>query len=246
MPPHVSRKRLRSRSPVKSARVEKASAKGKGNAKAQVTPKNKAIPRKSTLFDDLDAGAKQRSAEKTKSALQQMHEDEDDASDSSSLSSHSDAEFEDLPAVKRQKIANETVDESEDDDDMEFEDVPDHERQADPVLSGDLELTLYQDKIPLSTNLGKRDRQNRRNKPESSLIEVQATMISHLPPRLWEDVERWRRSSGLDVAQDEVPKGKKNATGKPQLKSSKGKESKQPRNLRGIGESCRKARERRS
>ncbi|KAK7956218.1 Rad4 transglutaminase-like domain-containing protein [Apiospora aurea] len=244
MPPHVSRKRLRSRSPVKGARVEKASAKGKGNAKAQVTPKNKAVPRKSTLFDDLDAGAKQRSAEKTKSALQQMHEDEDGPSDSSSLSSHSDAEFEDVPAVKRQKIGNETVDESEDDDDMEFEDVPDHERQADPVLSGDLELTLYQDKIPLSTNLGKKgptkqEKQARvlthcmhvqflmwHNSIRNSWLcdqEVQATMISHLPPRLWEDVERWRRSSGLDVAQDEVPKDKKNDKGKPQLKSSKGK-----------------------
>ncbi|KAK8051965.1 Rad4 transglutaminase-like domain-containing protein [Apiospora rasikravindrae] len=226
-----------------------ASAKGKGNAKAQVTPKKEAIPRKSTLFDDLDAGAKQRSAEKTKSALQQMHEDEDDASDTSSLSSHSDAEFEDVPVVKRQKVGNETVDESEDDDDMEFEDVPDHERQADPVLSGDLELTLYQDKIPLSTNLGKKgptkqEKQARvlthcmhvqflmwHNSIRNSWLcdqEVQATMISHLPPRLWEDVERWRRSSGLDVAQEEVPKGKKNAKGTPQTKSKgKGKQAAQ-------------------
>ncbi|KAK8090791.1 Rad4 transglutaminase-like domain-containing protein [Apiospora phragmitis] len=250
MPPHVPRKRLRSRSPVKGARVEKASARGKGNAKAQVTPKKRAIPRKSTLFDDLDAGVKQRSAEKVKSALQQMHEDEDDASDSSSLSSHSDAEFEDVPAAKRQKVGNETVDASEDDDDMEFEDVPDHEHQSDPVLSGDLELTLYQDKIPLSTNLGKKgptkqEKQARilthcmhvqflmwHNAIRNSWLcdqEVQAIMISHLPPRLWEDVERWRRSSGLDAAQEEeVPKDKKNVKGKPQLRSKgKGKQAAQ-------------------
>lgn len=243
MPPHVPRKRLRSRSPVNGARVEKAPATGKGSAKAQVTPKKRAIPRKSTLFDDLDAGAKQRSAEKTKSALQQMHEDEGDASDSSSLSSHSDAEFEDVPAAKRQKVGKENVDESEDDDDMEFEDVPDQEHQSDPVISGDLELTLYQEKIPLSTNLGKKgptkqEKQARilthcmhvqflmwHNAIRNSWLsdqEVQAIMISHLPPRLWEDVERWRRSSGLDVAQEEAPKDKKNAKGKPQAKS-KGK-----------------------
>ena len=230
---------------MNGARVEKASAKGKASAKAQVTPKKKPVPRKSTLYDDLHAGAKQRSAEKTKSALQQMHEDEDD--DSSSLSSHSDAEFEDVPAAKRQKVDEEAADEAEEDDDMEFEDVPDHGQQSEPVLSGDLELTLYQEKIPLSTNLGKKgptkqEKQARvlthcmhvqfllwHNAVRNSWLcdqEVQAFMISQLPPRLWEDVERWRRSSGLDVAQEEIPKDKISVKGKLQPKS-KGK-GKQP------------------
>ncbi|KAK7997199.1 hypothetical protein PG989_005239 [Apiospora arundinis] len=248
MPPTVSRKRLRSSSPVNGARVEKASAKGKGSAKAaHVTPKKKPVPRKATLFEDLDAGAKQRSAEKTKSALQQMHEDEDDE-DSSSLSSHSDAEFEDVPSVKRRKVDKGVVDdESEDDEDMEFEDVPDHEEQAEPVLSGDLELTLYQEKTPLSSNLGKKgptkqEKQARvlthcmhvqflmwHNAVRNSWLcdeEVQAIMISHLPPRLWAEAERCRRSSGLDVAEEEVPKDTKNTKGKSQPKS-KGK-GKQP------------------
>lgn len=32
--------------------------------------------------------------------------------------------------------------------------------------------------------------------------EVQAIMISHLPPRLWDEVDRWRRNSGLDIPED--------------------------------------------
>ncbi|KAK1623033.1 Rad4 transglutaminase-like domain-containing protein [Colletotrichum phormii] len=35
--------------------------------------------------------------------------------------------------------------------------------------------------------------------------EVQAIMMSHVPPRLWEEVERWRRTSGLDTKPKPTP-----------------------------------------
>jgi xeroderma pigmentosum group C-complementing protein len=248
MPPHVPRKRVRTPSPVEGDRVSKSSSKGKAKAKASATVVPP--PRKSTLFDDLETGAKNRSAEKTKSALQQMHDD-----DSSSLTSlsDSDVEFEDVPVAKRQKIAGGSEDEEDDDDDddIEFEDVPNQEPRPDPVPSGDLELTLYQDnRVPLLMNLAKkgaskREKQIRNvthcmhvqfllwhNAVRNSWLcdeEVQAIMISHLPPRLWEEVDRWRQSSGLEVKDEPSLKSRKGAKDKTSTKSNKGKGKKPAR-----------------
>lgn len=237
---------MRTPSPVERDTGKKSSGKAKAKASATDVPP----PRKSTVFDDLDAGAKNRSAEKTKSALQQMHDD-----DSSSLSSLSDSdiEFEDIPVAKRQKFGkgsrDEDADEDDDDDeDIEFEDVPHQEPRPDPVPSGDLELTLYQDnRVPLLTNLAKKGASKREkhirnvthcihvqfllwhNAVRNSWLcdeEVQAIMISHLPPRLWEEVDRWRQSSGLEVIDEPAPKIKKGAKDKTSIKSKgKGKQA---------------------
>ncbi|KAI1333011.1 Rad4-domain-containing protein [Xylariaceae sp. FL0255] len=229
MPPHLPRKRLQ-RTPSPDGgrvRVEKPSAK----AKKKQTPVAKArVPaRKSTLFDALDSSSKKGSAEKTKAAIQQMHNDDDS---SSSLSSLSDAEFEDVPPAKRQKTSNESEG-SGDDEEMEFEDVPAHDQPSvlEPEL-GDLELTLYSDNrtFPLASEIGKKGPSKREkairvsthcihvqfllwhNAMRNSWLcdeEVQAIMISHLPPRLWDEHDRWKRSSGLDIPEETSKKGSK-------------------------------------
>ncbi|KAI8632480.1 Rad4-domain-containing protein [Xylariaceae sp. FL1651] len=233
MPPLVPRKRLlRTPSPDGHGRIAKQSSKGK----AKSTPVAKVIPRKSTLFDDLDSASKKGSAEKTKAAIQQMQDDDD----SSSLSSLSDAEFEDVPAAKRQRTRHSSDgSDGDEDEDMEFEDVPSHghQNQPEPEL-GDLELTLYRDDrvLPLASELGKKGPSKREkairisthcvhvqfllwhNAIRNSWLcdqEVQAIMISHLPPRLWEEVDRWKRNSGLEVSEDlpkKETKGGKSAT----------------------------------
>lgn len=231
MPPHVPRKRMRSPSDDNGQPSSK-SRKGKGKA----SPVAPLTPRKPTLFEDLDSDVKKGSAEKTKQALRQMHEDFNDSD--SSLSSLSDADFEDVPTAKRQKVNHDS--EGSDDEDMEFEDVPSHElQQPDLEFEGDLELNLYQNnQITLAKELGKKGPSKREkairvsthcmhvqlllwhNAIRNSWLcdeELQAIMISHLPPRLWDEVDRWRLSSGLDIP-DEIPKkltrGKTNQKGK--------------------------------
>ncbi|KAI1401214.1 Rad4-domain-containing protein [Hypoxylon fuscum] len=235
MPPYLPRKRLRTASPDNGDQAAKKANKGK----AKATP---VTPRKTTLFDDLDASSKKGSAEKTMLALQQMHEVADD-NDDSSLSSLSDADFEDVPTSKRQKVNH--VSEASEDDDMEFEDVPSHELpQPDPEVEGDLELTLYQNNQTLASDLGKKGASKREkairisthcmhvqfllwhNAIRNSWLcdqEVQAIMISHLPPRLWDEVDRWRRNSGLDVPEDapqKPTKGKAKPKGKGKQRAS--------------------------
>ncbi|KAJ8125262.1 hypothetical protein O1611_g8377 [Lasiodiplodia mahajangana] len=180
-----------------------------------------------------------------------MHEDDDD---STSLSSLSDTQFEDVPTVKRQKTAhNAGPGESDDDDDedVEFEDVPSHEQQNQPEPEpeqGDLELTLYRDNrvLPLASELGKKGPSKREkairvtthcihvqfllwhNAVRNSWLcdqEVQAILLSHLPPRLWEEVDRWKLNSGLEAPSNPSrpeEKAKKNAKGKGKTKE-KGK-----------------------
>ncbi|KAI0433590.1 Rad4 transglutaminase-like domain-containing protein [Xylaria sp. FL1042] len=222
MPPHVPRKRLL------PSDGDGHVMKQPRQATIESTPVTNISPaRKTTLWDDLDSASKRGSAEKTKAALQQMQEDQDDTT---SLSSLSDTQFEDIPAPKRLKTDHDT-DESDDEEDVEFEDVPSHEPQyqPDPEL-GDLELTLYQDNrtLPLASELGKKGPSKREkairiathcihvqfllwhNAVRNSWLcdqEVQAILLSHLPVRLWEEVDRWKRNSGLEAT--EHPPGRK-------------------------------------
>ncbi|TGJ86205.1 hypothetical protein E0Z10_g2534 [Xylaria hypoxylon] len=175
-----------------------------------------------------------------------MQEDKDD---STSLSSLSDAQFEDVPAFEHQKTSHD-ADES-DDEDIEFEDVPSHEpqNQPEPELGdlGDLELTLYRDDrvLPLASELGKKGPSKREkairiathcihvqfllwhSAVRNSWLcdqEVQAILLSHLPPRLWEEVDRWKRNSGLDIPghpSGNEAKVKKSTKGKGKQKSSR-------------------------
>lgn len=210
MPPHVPRKRLREASPgIETQRVR---------GKIQKPSKSSSNHRKTTLYDDLDAAATSHSLETSGPALHHFSNDDDDDDDSDgSLSSLSDAEFEDVPLAKRPKL-----DASSDDENLQFEDVaaPLSLAADAPVISGDLELTLNRDtRISLTNPFGlkkgvsKRERMVRNathclhvmcllwhNAIRNSWLcdqEVQAIMLSHLPPRVWEDVDRWRRNSGL-------------------------------------------------
>ncbi|KAI1779681.1 Rad4-domain-containing protein [Hypoxylon cercidicola] len=243
MPPLVPRKRLRSPTDDDGQPTKKSSkAKGKGKGKDKVAPVAYVTPRKPTLFEDLDSDSKKGSAEKTKQALRQMHEDVNDSD--SSLSSLSDADFEDVPTAKRQKVDHGS--EGSDDEDMEFEDVPSLEfQQPDHEFEGDLELNLHQhNEITLASQLGKKGPSKREKAIRASTHcmhvqfllwhnairnswlcdkELQAIMISHLPPRLWDEVDRWRLSSGLDKPND-IPKkstrGKTSQKGKGKQRAS--------------------------
>ncbi|KAI0872920.1 Rad4 transglutaminase-like domain-containing protein [Hypoxylon argillaceum] len=219
MPPHVPRKRLT----VAEGDGHIAEQSRKTNVESTLVTK---LPtRKSTLWDDLNSASNKGSAEKTRAVIQQMQNDDD----STSLSSLSDTQFEDVPVAKRQKLGQEVdADDSDDDDEeMEFEDVPSHEQQNEPEPElGDLELTLYQDNrvLPLASELGKKGPTKREkairtathcihvqfllwhNAIRNSWLcdqEAQAILLSHLPPRLWEEVDRWKRNSGLEIPEDQ-------------------------------------------
>ncbi|OIW32581.1 Rad4-domain-containing protein [Coniochaeta ligniaria NRRL 30616] len=148
-----------------------------------------------------------------------------------------DLEFEDVPLPKRRK--DEPVPSDDEDEDIEFEDVRNYHFDVDeaPLPSGDLELTLIRDeRISLENKFDKKGPSKRERKVRISTHcvhvmflmwhnsvrnswlcdpEVQGMLLSHLPPGLWDEVERWRRNSGLEVA---VEPPKKTVTAK-----SKGK-----------------------
>lgn len=230
MPPSVPRKRLRDED-------------GESSQKKAKTVATKAPPRKPTLFDDLDATSTPRTSGRSSRAPVKYGDSSDDES---ALSSLSDADFEDVLTAKPPK-ADEPSD--DDDDDIEFEDVP-HVASAvpeGPEPSGDLELTLYRDPhVSYEDALGdkkgptKRERRIRitthcvhvqflmwHNAIRNSWLcdpEVQGLLLSHLSPSLWEEVERWRRNSGLQPQGESKPKVSKDTKGKGKSKPTpKGK-----------------------
>src|SRR3569833_1297964 len=219
MPPHVPRKRLRNASPPQQ---EETPRKDKGKGKANLTQ-----PRKRTLFDDLDGNGDAPSSRRDNPALRHLEQMEDD---DSPLSSLSDVEFEDVHVSKRAKLAE--PDES-DDEDIEFEDVQMAHIAAPeaPQPSGDLELTLIKDsRVSLTNPFGekkgpsKRERSVRNathclhvmslmwhNAVRNSWLcdpELQGIMVSHLPRYLLDEVEKWRRNSGLETGQEKKAKKK--------------------------------------
>ncbi|KAK0715515.1 Rad4 transglutaminase-like domain-containing protein [Lasiosphaeris hirsuta] len=233
MPPYVPRKRVRDKSPTPEEihTPKDKKNKGKAKAKAVIAPR-----RKPTLFDDLDASSTPRSSTLNGSTARVIDDSQDD---DSSLTSLSDAEFEDVPPPKRLKLDTHTAEEEEDeeDEDIEFEDVEVPQSAVPDVqVSGDLELTLTRDtRINMANALGKKgpSKQERKVRVSAHCIhvqllmwhnairnawlcdpEVQGTLLSHIPPRLWEEVDRWRRNSGLEVVVEEPPKQNKGARGK--------------------------------
>lgn len=240
MPPHVPRKRLREDSPQRS----QPKRKGKATATA-IAP-----PRKPTLFDDLDSTISPKSEGKARKQVIELSDDDD----SSSLSSLSDADFEDVPGAKRQKTeADSTKDDEDEDEDIEFEDVsyptlaP---QQAQGPNEGALELTLSHVPTANYADFGgkkgpsKKERQARiathcmhvqflmwHNAIRNSWLcdpITQGIVLSHLPPGMWDEIERFRRSCGLDLYEETPtkttkrgPKGKTSGKGG---KSSKANE----------------------
>lgn len=218
MPPLVPRKRLRDDSPTRTDDQQQAKKKPTTTT---------IVPRKATLYDDLD-GSVASSSSKPKAPIF-IHGDDSD----SSLTSLSDEEFEDVPLPTKTRRANES--DSDDDDDIEFEDVeaPAAAAPDAPITSGDLELTLNRDtRISLTNPFGekkgpsKRERKVRNathcihvlsllwhNAVRNSWLcdpELQAIMVSHIPPKLWDYIDRWRRNSGL--VEGETPSPKANRT----------------------------------
>lgn len=238
MPPHVPRKRLREDSPQRNDLKRK----GKATATAQATAI--APPRKPTLFDDLDSTISPKSEGKARKQVIELSDDDD----SSSLSSLSDADFEDVPGVKRQKVeADSAKDDEDEDEDIEFEDVsyptlaP---RQAQGPNQGALELTLSH--VPTATYAdfgGKKgpSKKERQARIATHCMHVQFLMwhnairnawlcdpvtqgivLSHLPTGIWDEIERFRRSCGLDLHEETSKQPpKRTPKGKPSGRASK-------------------------
>ncbi|TLD27237.1 hypothetical protein PspLS_04943 [Pyricularia sp. CBS 133598] len=218
MPP---RKRLRDASP--SANAGSSST----GTKRQKTKVNLAAPpRKATIFDSIDTVSTPGASAKTRSPADILGvSDEDD----SSLSSLSDKEFKDVVAAADRSldVADEDDGSDDDDDDIEFEDVqaslaPFAEEAA---PSGDLELTLDLDgRISLTNEYGNKKGPSKRERITRNAVhrvhvmflmwhnavrnswlcdaEVQGLLLSHIPPRVWEEYERWRRASALDTIKE--------------------------------------------
>ncbi|KAK2010792.1 Rad4 transglutaminase-like domain-containing protein [Colletotrichum eremochloae] len=237
MPPHVPRKRLHEESPVKSSPKRQQLAKG------QPKPTTPSARRKPTLYDDLDATTTPDSSKTGRSALDVLS----DSDETSALSDLSDGDFEDVPVANAQKA--EELSDNDDNDDIEFEDVPAPitTLAKAATTSQDLQLTLdagfgtaINDPYGDKKGPTKREKKIRivthcihvqyllwhnalRNSWISDL-EVQAIMMSHVPPRLWEEVERWRRTSGLDAKPKGLPlklaRATKNTRGKSKHKKA--------------------------
>lgn len=226
MPPHVPRKRLREDSPDNSAKPP--NKKGKAAVAAP--------SRKATLFDDLDATV----SPQTKGKLRQRLVESSD--DSSSLSSLSDADFEDVVPAKRRKVEREPTQEDDDDEDedMEFEDVSYSTtlapKQAAGLNDGALELTLSHIPTASFTDFGGKkgpSKSERRIRSVTHCLHVQflmwhnsvrngwlcdpvlqGIMLSHLPPGMWDEIERFRRSNGLETQKDPPKKSGKGSSRK--------------------------------
>ncbi len=216
MPPFLPRKRLRSSSPEaeSSKPPAKRTPKARGKAKA-----SSVTPRKPTLFDDLDAGTgPKRNKGNGKALLEKLAADDDE----SSLSSLSDDQFEDVPNAKRQEIDEDS------DEDMEFEDVETYAAPGPsaPAPSGDLELTLTKNpRISLTNPYGTKKGPSKierlvrvathqahvmflmwHNALRNSWLcdkELQELLVKQLPPTIEQQVEKWRRDSGLPSKPDE-------------------------------------------
>lgn len=249
MPPHVPRKRLREDSPNKSGQTP--NKKGKAAVSAP--------PRKATLYDDLDATVSPLSKSR---ARQRLVESSDDGS---SLSSLSDADFEDVAPAEQQKVETKPTDEDDDEDedeDMEFEDVSYSTtlapRQAAGLKDGALELTLSHIPTASFTDFGGKkgpSKSERRIRSVTHCIHVQflmwhnsirngwlcdptlqGIMLSHLPSGMWDEIERFRRTSGLE-AQNITPLKSSNGESRSKTKE-KGKKAaiKSPRDWGGAAE----------
>ncbi|KAH6685960.1 DNA repair protein rhp41 [Plectosphaerella plurivora] len=147
--------------------------------------------------------------------------------------------------------ATDDEDEDEDDDEsIEFEDVPaPRTSMIDAAASaGDLELTLHREtRISLTTQGGDKKgpaKIERRVRIATHCLhvqcllwhnalrngwlcdqEVQAIMLSHMPPKLFDEVERWRRASGL-AAEGLAVEGRPSPKGKKAPVSKKGAKTK--------------------
>ncbi|KAJ4389939.1 hypothetical protein N0V93_007412 [Gnomoniopsis smithogilvyi] len=226
MPPHVPRKRLREDSQDRDK--DQHGPKKKGKAAAVTAP-----PRKATLYDDLDATVSPKAKAK---ARQQLLESDDD---SSSLTSLSDADFEDVPAGKTQWFEKDVADEDEDED-MEFEDVTHPTTLAPQQMGEQLELTLSHIPTASYTDFGGKRGPSKNERHIRSVTHcmhvqylmwhnavrngwlcepvVQGIMLSHLPPGMWDEIERFRRNSGLEAAKDKTKKSAKGNKGKTNVK----------------------------
>ncbi|KAF7947950.1 hypothetical protein EAE96_009020 [Botrytis aclada] len=239
MPPFLPRKRLRSSSPESDSQPGPSKQRNHG----QKSKSSKATPRKATLFDDLDAGAK--SPEDTKAILRKIQAT--DQNDESSLSSLSDDEFEDVPNTNRQHNDDATDNEDEEEDeDIEFEDIDTNiaDKPSANISTGDLELTLTKEtRISLTNPMGTKKGPSKiergirmathqvhvqmlmwHNAIRNSWLcdkELQDILVGKLPETILREIEKWKKDSGLQSKVEDTPNSK--GKGKGKGKATKGK-----------------------
>lgn len=240
MPPFLPRKRLRSSSPESESGPGPSKQRNRGGNEGKPS---KATPRKSTLFDDLDAGAK--TPEDTQAILQKIQATDDD--DESSLSSLSEDEFEHVPNTSRDQKDDLTEDE---DEDIEFEDVDTNvaDKPSANIPTGDLELTLTKEtRISLTNPLGAKKGPSKiergiriaahqvhvqtlmwHNAIRNSWLcdkELQDILIGQLPPTALREIEKWKKDSGIQTKAEDAPKSNGAVNGKVKGKATKGKKA---------------------
>ena len=194
-------------------------------------PTPKAV-KKPTLFDTLDTASPSPSVKDNKAFLDGLDESE-------SLSDVDSSEFEDVqPAAKKRKVEHESDDEEE----MDWEDAiqPNTPNAASSSIlpSGDLELTLDKG-VRIGSLTNPHDKKKGPSKIERQIRiathcmhvqlllfhnlirngwicdkEVQNILVKQLPQQIREEVDIWKRASGMAVQEAQkqpVRKGKKNA-----------------------------------
>ncbi|KAL5601081.1 uncharacterized protein BROUX77_005330 [Berkeleyomyces rouxiae] len=232
MPPHVTRKRLRDEDVAAPAKAAPA-----GRRKPTLYDSLDAVPSAhnagSTVLDRFNKGDDGEDS----SSLSSTNSDEDGTFEDVPLAKR--RKIDPTPALVAAASVDSDSDDAEDsdDDDMVFEDVPVPLPDFDnaPVPTGDLELTLRKDtRISLIGDTQKKGSTKRARRARILThcmhmqfliwhntvrnawicdLEVQAIVISHIPPRLWDDIDRWRLASGLDKKEPERS-SRKGARGK--------------------------------
>ncbi|KAK3339150.1 Rad4 transglutaminase-like domain-containing protein [Neurospora tetraspora] len=228
MPPYVPRKRVRDESPSPATEpkdAKRSKGKDKLNTAKLTAPPRK--PTLFDALDATASPGSSSKTSLAALALNESSDD-DDSSSLSSLSDGDFEDVPVLKKQKLSNAqVDEDEDDDDDDEDLEFEDVePYYQPQpasanVPEVPTGDLELTLIRDtRISLANALGKKgpSKLERRIRVSTHCVhvqlllwhnavrnawlcdpEVQGILLSHLPPKLWDEVDRWRRSSGLEV-----------------------------------------------
>lgn len=218
MPLRQSSKRFRPASNYNTESSEPPQKKGKSTC---------ALSQKPALFDNIDESSSYQSAQNSREILRELGGD-DNNSPLSSLDTDPQAHSSrQLPSEKNFSKETQVYyenEEDEEDEDLEFEDVDlaiEPTSAAPPEDLEDLDLTLIRDnRVSLVNSLDlkkgptKKERAIRtachrvhvqcllwHNAIRNSWLcdqEVQAILLSHLTPRLWEEFEQWRRNSGIN------------------------------------------------
>lgn len=233
MPPHVPRKRHKSKSPVEASRPAK-----RQNVANRDVARHRKVAEVVKDEDFYATTSNTTTAAESKKYLDSLEDSEDSSSSNSSVD-----DFEDVLPVDTSK---DTPMDSDDEDDFKWEDVHIPEGPTElklPVLT-DISITLDEPEEPDSTKGKKKGptKQDRQRRIQSHCLHVLSLMwantirnswlcdkelhqilLGGLPEGIQKEITQWRISSGL-----EAPPPAKNKTKSTQNRKGKGKKSNVP------------------